>query len=207
MACLHLCRDLLDCAIFVDTGYAYPETRALVEYAKTIVPVHVVQSNRPQNWIASDVVPADWTEMGQQFAGQRPATIRRYFDCCFDAIVNPLMLKAAALGVTELVNGQRNSESRKSPTSDGDTVAGIVRRQPIENWTSAEVLSYLETKMDVPAHYYTVKHSSLDCFDCTAYARDSGDRVEWMRGKHPALYAKYASKRVILEGAIREAMA
>ena len=206
MACLHLMRGTLDCAIFVDTGYAYPETLALVDYARRIVPVHVVESHRPPHWIASDVVPADWTEIGQQFAGEKAATIRSYYDCCFDSIAKPLMQKASELGVTELVNGQRNSESRKSPTRDGDVVSGIVRRQPIEGWMAAEVLAYLATKMEVPAHY-AIKHSSLDCYDCTAYARDSVDRIEWTKKAHPEFYAKYATRRVLLDGAIKEAMA
>ncbi|MDE2389927.1 MAG: phosphoadenosine phosphosulfate reductase family protein, partial [Betaproteobacteria bacterium] len=38
MACLHLMRGSLDCAIYIDTGKAYPETLELVRYAGSIVP-------------------------------------------------------------------------------------------------------------------------------------------------------------------------
>lgn len=205
MACLHLHRHELDCAIYVDTGYAYPETLALVEYARTMIPVHTVESNRNQFWIPADLVPSDWTETGQAITVNRDVIIKNYHDCCFESISRPLMQKAAELGVKELFNGQRNEENRKSISRDGDIVWGIIRRQPIEKWTIAEVFAYLATKMEIPAHY-AFKHSSLDCFDCTAYRKDSVDRVEWMRDTHPDLYQRYAKRSAMLDAAIKEAM-
>lgn len=204
MACLHLLRAELDCAIYVDTGYAYPETLALVEYAATMIPVHTVRSDRPAEVIPSDIVPADWTAFGQLCAGSKPVLIKDYHQCCFDYIARPIIEKAQSLGVKELVYGQRNDERCKSTARDGETVCGIVRRHPIENWTAAEVMDYLATKMDIPTHY-AIKHSSLDCYDCTAYRKDSADRIEWMRGVHPLMYAKHAGRAAALAQALSEA--
>lgn len=203
MACLHLMRDSLDCAIYVDTGYAYPETLALVEYAATIFPVHTVKSTR-KDWIAADIVPADWMEIGQQFTSKKPVTVVPYYECCFESLGRPIMDKAIALGVTELVYGQRNDESHKATSRDGDMVCGIKRLHPIESWTADEVMAYLSTKMDIPAHY-VIKHSSLDCYDCTAYQKDSVDRIEWTRMKHPEFHDKYLSRMTALNSAINEA--
>ena len=205
MACLHLLRDELDCAIYVDTAYSYPETRALVEYAAKLVPMHVVRSTREDDAIPADVVPMDWTATGQSMTGKKSCTVQSYFDCCFKNIALPLIEKAKELGVTELVYGQRNDESRKATSRDGNVVMGMVRRHPIEDWREQDVLEYLATKMDVPEHY-EIKHSSLDCYDCTAYVQDSRDRIEWMREKHPIFFAHYRTRAARLDGALKEAM-
>lgn len=209
MACLHLLRSELDGAIYVDTGFAYPETLALVDYAAGIVPMHVVKTDRrAQNeaeGIPSDVVPIDWTRQGQMFSAPKNVTIQSYLGCCYQNIAAPLLAKAQELRATHLYYGQRNDEGHRSPARDGDVVGGIVRRQPLEGWTAAEVLAYLATKMEVPAHY-AISHSSLDCWDCTAFRRESADRIEWMREKHPDLHARYAPRAAALQQALTEAL-
>lgn len=203
MAVLHLMRGELDCAIYVDSGYSYPETRKLVEYASTLIPMHVVKVDRGDE-IPSDVVPIDWTLDGQAVTSQKPFTVTSYIDCCYAHIALPLLKKAQELGVTELYNGQRNEEGHRSTSQDGAVVFGIVRRQPIEHWTDEEVIRYLGTKMEVPSHY-AIKHSSLDCYDCTAYRKDSKDRVQWMANTHPLLFKKYQRRAMQLEQALRAA--
>jgi phosphoadenosine phosphosulfate reductase len=209
MACLHLLADTLACAIYVDTGKSYPETAKIVEYANTIVPVVTVHTSRAmQNaveGIPSDVVPIDWTPIGQMISGKKRTTIQSYLNCCWENISLPLFNKAKELGATEIVYGQRIDENHKSTSRDGDVVQGIVRLQPIENWTSEEVLEYLDTKMDVPDHY-KIKHSSLDCYDCTAFRKDSKDRVEFTRKHHPDMYAQYAARLNVLNESLADSM-
>lgn len=209
MACLHLLGDTLDLAIYVDTGFSYPETRRLVEYAALLVPMHIVKTERAaQNdryGIPADVVPVDWTVDGQRVTGSKPVAIQSYHECCYQNIARPLFIAAQELGVTDLVYGQRDSESRRSPAQDGQLVLGIVRWHPIAKWSDEEVLTYLATKMEVPTHY-AIKHSSLDCYDCTAYRKDSVDRIEWTRQKHPALYAKYLERAKPLDDALSQAI-
>jgi phosphoadenosine phosphosulfate reductase len=209
MACLFLMRDTLDCAIYVDTGFTYPETQKMVDLARSILPVHVVHSDREgQNaleGIPSDIVPIAWTRLGQKISGPKPYAIQSYLGCCYESISAPLMVKAKELGVTELVYGQRNDEAHKAPVSNGEIVGGIVRLQPIENWSAQEVMDYLATKMEIPEHF-GIKHSSLDCYDCTAFGRDSKDRVEWTKLTHPNLYAEYSERSALLNDAIKKAM-
>ena len=208
MACLHLLRSTLDCAIYVDTGFSYPETAALVEYARTIIPVHVVVSDRKaQNeleGLPADVVPIDWTRLGHTITGPKPVLVQSYLGCCYESISKPLLDYAIQIGVKELVYGQRDDEGHKSPARDGTVVSGIRRRHPIEAWSASDVLAYLTTKMKVPAHY-SINHSSLDCYDCTAYRKASKDRVDWMRFEHPALFQRYLARSERLDAALLEA--
>lgn len=208
MACLHLMRDELDCAIYVDTGFSYPETLALIDYAETILPVHRVFSGRnAQNavmGIPADVVPINWTVLGQQLTGQKAVTVQSYLGCCFENVTQPLIQKAKEIGVTQLVSGQRSDESHKSTFRNGMVIDGIERLNPIESWSTGEVIEYLKTKMTVPNHF-AIKHSSLDCYDCTAYAGDSNDRVEWTKQQHPAFHAKYMIRRNGLDNALMTA--
>lgn len=212
MACLHLMRETLDCAIFVDTGFTYPETREMVNYAASLVPtMHVVQTDRRQQnareGIPADIVPIAWTVIGQQFSGNKAVTIQSYLGCCWETIIDPLWAKARELGVTHIVMGQRTDEPYKSPARHETPVDGIVRLHPIEDWSGQQVLAYLKTKMDVPAHYLALEHNtSLDCYDCPAYEHQSRDRLVWTAARYPAFYAEYSVRRKALDGALREAL-
>ena len=202
MACLHLMRGQLDCAIYVDTGYGYPETQAMVDYAATLLPVHRVRVDRAaqhrENGLPSDIVPINWTKIGQQMTGPKRTMVQSYLQCCYENLARPLLNMAHELGVTYLVYGQRNDETHKNPAKDGDYIEGMVRVHPIETWTAQEVLGYLETKMDIPAHY-AIEHSSLDCYDCTAYRDESQDRLDWTLTAHPDFYHAYHNRAVELE--------
>jgi 3'-phosphoadenosine 5'-phosphosulfate sulfotransferase (PAPS reductase)/FAD synthetase len=208
MACLHLLLAQLDCAVYVDTGFAYPETLNLVEYAAKLVPLHVVKTDRKaqneREGIPADVVPINWTRYGQQFTGEKPVMIQSYLGCCYENLMAPLFAKAAELGVTHLYFGQRRAESHHSPVCSGSTHNGIVREHPIEDWTDEDVFAFLAEHIDIPPHY-RITHSSLDCYDCTAYARESEDRIEYTREHHPSFYAEWEKRERALKKALEEA--
>jgi phosphoadenosine phosphosulfate reductase len=197
LACLHLLKDELDSAIYVDTGFAYPETLKMIDYAATLLTVHRVQANRTGQQAAfglpADVVPVEWTAIGEAMTEQKPYRIQSSFQCCFENIALPLYAKAHALGATHLVMGQRNAESYKSLSRDGDLVKDIIRLHPIEDWTTDQVMQFLSKHMTVPAHF-NFEHSSLDCYDCTAFRHASADRVKWMKYAHPEMYNQYVRK-------------
>lgn len=209
MACLHLLREELDCAIYVDTGYTYPETHAMVAYAATLVTMHRVRSDRQGqqalNGIPSDVVPVEWTVTGQCITGKKATTIQASLQCCYENLSRPLLDRAKELGVTHLVYGQRNEELYKAPSKHGDVVEGMTRLYPIEHWTTQQVFDYLGTKMTVPEHYRLTR-SSLDCYDCPAYRRVSQDLIAWTKERYPAFYAAYADRSNAVLQAIQEAL-
>lgn len=209
MACLFLKRDELDCAIYVSTGYSYPETRAIIDYAATLLPVHIVEQNRDEQFAAwgipSDVVPVEWTREGQSMTSPKPVMVQSSFQCCFSNIAQPLFQKTAELGATHLVCGQRTAEGHRAPVQHGAVVNGIIREHPIESWTDRQVLDFLAQHMDIPEHFH-FQHSSLDCYDCPAYRRQSIDRLVWTAKAHPDYYRGYIEHTQRIDHALQEAL-
>lgn len=209
MACLYLLRETLDGAIYVDTGYAYPETRRMIAHAETLITVHVVRSDRDRQqrtWgLPADVVPVEWTMVGQQLTRPKAVMIQPYTQCCYENIAAPLMRKAKELGATEIVSGQRDDELHRAVSQSGDCVDGLTRTYPIASWTKAQVMDFLSQQMTIPAHYQ-IEHSSLDCYDCPAYHSTSKDRVAWTETQYPQYYVAYQRNRVQIARAIAEAL-
>lgn len=210
MACLHLLREELACGIYVETGFTYPETEQMVAYAETLLPIHRVKSDREgqnqREGIPADVVPINWTKLGQSITGPKAVMIQSYLGCCWDNISWPLLQQAKALGVTTLVYGQRADESHTAPVQYTAMIDGLMRLHPIEDWTAQRVLEYLATKMTVPSHY-ALQHSSLDCYDCTGFQESTRDLVAWTKREHPDLYACYASRAQAVQMALEQSQA
>jgi 3'-phosphoadenosine 5'-phosphosulfate sulfotransferase (PAPS reductase)/FAD synthetase len=211
-ACLWLHRDRLAdiTVIWVNTGKNYPELLATIEKARALCPnfVELIVDRDGQNshhGIPADVVPINWTRQGQQFTGAKPVTIQPYLLCCYENIVMHLQGYCKAQGVTHLIRGQRNDEGHRSSARDGDVVDGIVYLQPIENWTGDEVLEFVGRHMALPDHFQFA-HSSMDCYDCTAYATESKDRIAHMKDHHPILFAEYDKRKTALNNALRQAL-
>ncbi len=205
MACLHLCKRSIDCAIYVDTGKSYPETQMMVKYAETIVPFVIVHSDQEEqnrvNGLPSDVVPIDYTALGQVISGAKPVMIQSYLDCHFQNISYPLFTKAKELGATHILYGQRSSDSHQAPARNGDIIDEIVRLHPVEGWSDQDVLDYLQTVMDVPEHYY-LGHSSMDCYDCTAFRNETQDRMEYTKERYPNFHRKYQERMDMIRQAL-----
>jgi 3'-phosphoadenosine 5'-phosphosulfate sulfotransferase (PAPS reductase)/FAD synthetase len=150
-------------------------------------------------------VPINWTKLGHMVTGPKPVMLQSYLGCCWENISLPLFQAAHQLGVTHLVTGQRNEEGVKATARHQDTVAGVVRVHPIEDWTTQQVFDFLATKMIVPEHF-SIKHSSLDCYDCTGYEHDSSDRVQWTAQKYPEFYSEYAGRKAAINEALKESL-
>jgi phosphoadenosine phosphosulfate reductase len=215
MACLFLLLDqgLLDEAtvIWVNPGKNYPELLDTVAKAKALCKnfVEVKTDRDAQNLIEgipSDVVPINFTRFGMEATGKKSSSvIQSYIGCCYHNISGPLHAKAKELAITHLVRGQRLDESHKSPARDGMEVDGVVYLQPIETWTRDQVMEYLRTKMEIPEHY-SLDHSSMDCYDCTAFLTESNDRVEFMKEKYPKFHAEYSARLETIKSALRESV-
>ena len=210
MACLYLYRDKLSeiDVIWTNTGKNYPEVLATIEAARKMCPNwHEVRSDRDAQWAAmgmpSDLVPVDWTDVGQYVSHAKAIKVQSYLNCCFANIIAPTWAKVRELGCTEVIRGQRKSEAHKAPAGDVD---GIKIIQPIEDWSDDEVFDYLRSKMGELPEHYALEHSSMDCFDCTGYAAHSADRIAYTKKRHPVLYAAYVGNYTALRGAISEVL-
>lgn len=212
LACLLLNKERLSeiTVFYVNTGKAYPETLRLVDYAKSISPNFIEietsqQFQNDQNGLPSEIVPVDYTVFGQSQTCKKDVTIQSYFQCCFENIAAPMMQAIKQHGITHLIRGQRINESHKSTTRNGDAVDGVVYLHPIESWTTEEVLGYVSNHMELPAHFY-LGHTSLDCFDCTAYQKETKDVSSYRELNHPELHKKYLARKEQLDSVLREAL-
>lgn len=214
MACLYLLREQLSTiyVLWVNTGKYYPETLAVIEKAKALCPNWLeIKTDRDGQWkingLPSDLVPIDSTLHGQSVTDCKAVTIQSYLQCCMENISIPLWKASKALNADVIIRGQRAEEAHRATTSDGQIHDGIQFIHPIENWTKQEVLEYLKSQMgELPAHY-TLDHSSMDCYDCTAFAAHSHDRVAYTKERHPDLYADYKQKLMAVHDAISTPLA
>ncbi len=213
MACLYLNRHRLNdiYVIFANTGKFYPEHLATVAAVKAMCPHWIeIKTDRDGQWAANglpaDVVPIDWTVWGQHISSKKAVTLQSYLQCCGENISAPLWYAVKKLGCTTVIRGQRTDEAHRSSAKDGDICEGIRFSHPIENWSAADVMAYLHEQMDAVPEHFKLEHSSMDCYDCTAYRKHSADRVEWTRLRHPEKYADYAAKATLLDAALAEAL-
>ena len=196
LACWYLYQHKNPIVIWINTGKCYPETLKIVDevkqQAKHFVEINVnQQAYFDANGIPSDVVPVNWTTLGMMITGQKDIKIHNYLECCWNNISKPLMDAAKNNGITRLIRGQRLDEDHKSPARNGSIVDGIEYVQPIESWTKAEVLAYVKERRGSLPDHFSIDHSSLDCYDCTAFVKKSKDRVEYTKKHHPELYLAY----------------
>lgn len=212
-ACLWLHEaELADTLVlFVDTGKNLPEVLEQVEKAKSLCPrFEVIRTDREgQNaaWgLPSDIVPVNFTKLGQAVTSPQPVMVQSYLDCCWANISGPLHEACHRFGVTDLILGQRQDDGHRGLRGTGDLVGGVRYWHPLENWTKDQVMAYLETKMEIPPHF-ALQHTSIDCYDCTAYRKESKDKAAFLRRNYPELFAEYAERKLQLKIAIELAMA
>lgn len=211
-ACLWLNKDSLDSihVIWVNTGKNIPEVLETVNMARGMCAnFHEVKTNKEAqnavNGYPADVVPINWTVMGQQISGKKDVTIQSYLGCCYENISAPLHLYAKKIGITELIKGQRITDTHKGYSLDGSVFDGITYRHPIEGWSKSDVTDYLSTKMPLPRHF-SLNHSSVDCFDCTAFVKENQDKSVYMETHYPDLFAEFSAKKTLVDSAIEQAL-
>lgn len=212
LACLLLLKEFhADLrVIFVNTGHAYPETLAMVDKARALCPHFVeVRTDRDGQWEAnglpSDLLPIDWTLHARQFCGSKPVMVQSYLQCCYENIMLPAWQAGTRLGITLMISGQRADEEKKAPVKTGTVHDGVELWHPIEDWTKEQVLDFCAADGPLPPQF-ALEHSSMDCSDCTAYAKHSRDRAQYARINHPELHADYLKKLRRLHDAMAEPM-
>jgi len=207
LACWYLYKAKNPIVLWVNTGKAYPETLAIVDEIRAEA-VEFIEINTDQqaqidaNGIPSDIVPINNTLDGEIVSGKKDVLIQSYLNCCMENITLPLLEAMKKRGITQIIKGQRNDESFKGESRHGAVMEGIEYIQPIEKWTSKQVLDFVATQRGQLPEHFSLNHTSLDCYDCTGFMKDSVDRVEWTKVNHPELYDKYALNMSKLKGTI-----
>ena len=214
LACLHLLRERWSdlTVLWANTGKNFPEVLETIEKVRALVPhfVEIATDRDAQNdlhGLPSQLVPIRATRYGA-FATGKPARIlvQPYLDCCGMNISVPLFEWCKANGVDTIYRGQRADEDHRSPAADGTVVEEIRFLHPLERWTAEQVNSYLADQMGVLPEHLRFAHSSMDCYDCTAYLEKTGDIRAHMKEKHPRLYGAFKNRFDLLRSAIEEEM-
>lgn len=185
LACLYLYRERWDdiYVVWLNTGAAYLEMEAYMARWKERLPHFVeLRSDQPaqvarEGWPA-DVVPINNTLSARAFLNSDGPLIQSYLNCCANNIWAPLHQGTLALGVTEVVRGQRKDDQRKAPFASGHTQDGVTYTLPIENWSEADVWDYLKSvNAELPPGYGLGEKTGRDCWDCTAYLDENAQRI------------------------------
>jgi phosphoadenosine phosphosulfate reductase len=190
LACLELYRNYLDklILIWVNTGANFPEIEDYMDQLN--VPNFVeVRTNQPLslevNGHPVDILPVNFSNIGQAVTSQKDIKLRTYFDCCAENQWIPAHQKIQELGITCVVRGQRQSELHTNPIKSGEVIDGIEYVFPILHWSDQDVVEYLKSKDIEITERLSMSHSSLDCWNCTAYIADSKQRFEYIKKHYP----------------------
>lgn len=175
IACLYLMRPFWDrlTVYWCNTGAAFPETVALVDQVRAMVPHFVeILGDQPgtvaRYGIPSDIVPASHTPIGIMASGGGQLIQDRY-SCCANVIMVPLHARMVQDGITLVVRGQKNADSLKAPIRSGAVDLGIEYLFPIEDWTARQVMDYLRAEGAPIPRFYEMLDGAPDCMTCSAY--------------------------------------
>ena len=181
-ACLWLLEEFwgqMD-VVWVNPGNPYPETLRYMERISKLVPrFKVVLSKQPQDiaqhgWPV-DVVPMEATQIGQEMTGETGPRLRPFWECCWNNMWGPMLEEVTRGGYDGIIRGQKLADSLKGPLRTGSQVDGVEYFHPLEDWTDEQVKKFLGDRL--PDSYKRGLPSSLDCMDCTAYAKENAGRI------------------------------
>lgn len=192
-----------------NAGDAFPETVALMEKVRALVPNFVeVKSNQPeqirQMGYPTDVLPVrnHPTVMHIVHPHPRPP-LQSFYACCRDNLWFPMLAKMDELGATLIIRGQRNAEVQHSPVRSGDVILGVEYLFPVEDWSNDRVHEYVkQTPLGLPAHYAYV-NTSLDCMHCTGHLFENFGKRRYMAEHHPRAHAEVSRRLDVIAQEIR----
>lgn len=212
LACLYIMRPYWDrlTVYWLNTGAAFPETIEQMKAIREMVSHFVEIAGRQpevivQFGLPSDIVPVNSTPVGVTAAGDGRALIQDRYSCCLRSLMIPMHERMVQDGVTLIIRGQKDSDRLKAPIKSGDVVDGIEYLLPVENWTDADVLSYLKGQGATLPRFYETLRASPDCITCSAYWEEG--RASYLKQHHPDAYSEYQQRLNCISSAAAEAIA
>lgn len=173
---------------YCNSGDSFPETDALIEVVKTIVPHFVevkgrkAQTEQRFGW-PSDLLTSSSTSLGQALGDTGPRLIDR-FTCCFHTLMEPMHERMLADGVEVILRGQRNSDRLQNPVRSGEVIGPFTIVYPIADFTEQQVFEYLtEHGIPIPPFYQDGMTSGGDCLHCSAWLEHG--QAKYLKKHHP----------------------
>ena len=211
IACLFLLKPFWDriTVYWLDTGAAFPETVALAQKVRDMVPNFARIEGRQPNvieafGIPSDIVPVSATPIGIEVAGGGQPIQDRYL-CCYRSIMLPMHERMIEDGITLIIRGQKDADRFKATTRSGEVHEGIEYLFPIQDWTSKQVMDYLR-EQDAPIpRFYEVLNTAPDCMTCSAWWEEGA--AKYLKRYHHAQYLENQTRLDIINKAVGEHIA
>lgn len=213
IACLMLLKNEISeiTVLWANSGDCFPETLEQMKKVKAICPNFIeVKGNQPkvieEYGYPVDVLPVRNYAPIQELAQQERVKLQSFLECCYRSFLEPMHKKAIDLGATEVIRGQKLADHHKSPLKDGDVVAGITYRFPLQDWTDEQVLEFVKDSELLPAHYSEAR-TSLDCMSCTAYLAENQWKLPYLEKHHPDSGAEVRKRLGIIKAEVMRDMA
>ena len=213
LACLYLLKEYLPrlTVVWGNTSANFPEIEESMRALGAQVPSFLeVVSNQPRSIRERghpvDVLPVNYSTHGQKYTDEKPLLLRNYMECCAENLWTPLSDAVKRHGFTAVIRGQRADESHGAPITSGHIEDGIEYIFPIEDWTEPQVLQYLQEQGVETNNRLGMAHSSLDCWDCTAYCNGSQGRMKYIKANHPEKHVKVVALLKQIDNAVTEQM-
>lgn len=211
IACLNLLKNDLDkvLVIWVNMGANFPEIVELMDGIRQLVPNFLeIQTNQPDDIKANgypvDMLPISYTAFGQSCTSKKDIKLQSFADCCNKNFWSPSHAKVKELGITGIIRGQRASDGIRGPIKSGYVEDGIEYFFPIEDWSEQQMLSYLKEQNVIIDERLSMPHSSLDCWNCTAYLNDSKERMKYVKKHHPEKFGEVVKILKRIDVAVKE---
>lgn len=211
IACLYLMRPYWDRLVvyWCDTGAAYPETIELVAKVHDMVPNFAVIPGRQPAVVSeygmpTDILPASATPMGIAGSGEGTPMQDRY-SCCLRSLMLPMHERMVKDGITLIIRGQKNADRLKSTVRSGEVHDGIEYFFPIEDWSTKQVMDYLNAEGAPIPRFYEMLNSAPDCMTCTAYWEEGASA--YLKRYHHRQFLRNQQKLGLINKAVGEHIA
>lgn len=197
-ACLWLLQPYWDrlTVLWANGGNPYPETIEYMDYIWGLVPHFVELVGEQPGWVIKhgwpvDVLPISASSFSSQMHDRQVPKLQPFNQCCSHNIWEPMAKYFYEYGITGIIRGQKSCDLLKPSFRSGDKFQNMEFFHPIEDWSTEQVMSYLGDKL--PASYKRGLPSSLDCMNCTAYAKENSGRVKDLELIYPPAAAQISS--------------
>lgn len=206
IACLFYLADYLDriTVYTLDTGDMFPETRRALEQLRPMIPNYQVIDGNVAGVVAqyglpSDLVPVSHTPAA--YFSDRPPEflIQDRYSCCARTIMAPMHQRMIEDGITLIIRGQRNADAHKSTVRSGQVIDSFEVLMPIEDWTTDEVMGYLEAVGAPIPRFYETMNMAPDCMTCSGWWEEG--RGAYLAKYHPAASDTYQARLDLIQQA------
>jgi phosphoadenosine phosphosulfate reductase len=150
--------------LFLDTGYHFVETIGTRDAVSEVYDVNVINVTPEHSVAEQDAL------LGKNLFARDPN------ECCRLRKVAPL--GKALRGYSAWVTGLRRVEAptrANAPVISFDTAFGLVKVNPLANWTDQDVEDYIEANSVLVNPLVSDGYPSIGCAPCTAKPADGAD--------------------------------